>query len=94
MYGWSVGVVSNLLQFVRVVEYVVVWLISEGLFLYVVLVAKLDAQLKQTEKALDICFNRLPIMDRMAAQAEFKEWLGANDAHYLIGSQNVVKITG
>ena len=53
----------------------------------VALVAKLDAQLKQTEKALDICFNRLPIMDRMAAQAEFKEWLGANDAHYLIGSQ-------
>jgi hypothetical protein len=58
------------------------------------LVAKLEAQLAQTEKALDICFNRLPIMDRMAAQAEFREWLGANDAHYLIGSQNVVKITG
>jgi hypothetical protein len=41
------------------------------------LVAKLDAKLKQTEKALDICFNRLSIMDRMAAQAEFKEWLDA-----------------
>lgn len=57
------------------------------------LISRLEAQLKQTEKALDICFNRLPVMDRMAAQMEFKEWLGANDAYYLIGSRNIVNLT-